>query len=163
MIFYYNINGKLVTAHKPIIGKTAVTLTAEQASICTGFDNAGKPILDNSKLVSFNIQSKLSECETEYNRRLNAGIEYNTKVYDSDDKAQKFITSLVTALNAGIITKFDGFTVKDNSTVNLTGTQIKELGGVLLNHVDACHKWKKAKQAEISSCTTIDQIKAVTF
>lgn len=163
MIFYYNINGKLVTAQKPISGMNAVSITAEQAAVCTGFDNSGNPILDNSKLVLSNIQSKLSECEVEYNRRLNAGVEYNTKVYDSDDKAQKFITSLVTALNAGIITKFDGFTVKDNSAVNLTGNQIKELGGVLLSHVDTCHKWKKAKQAEISSCTTIEQVRAVVI
>lgn len=163
MTFYYNIKGKLVTSPNPISAAVPLSITEEQTAICTGFDTQGDAILDNSKLVLSNIQLKLSECDAEYNRRLNAGVAYNTKVYDSDDKAQKFITSLVTALTAGIITKFDGFTVKDNSTVNLTGNQIKELGGVLLNHVDTCHKWKKAKQAEISSCTTIDQIKAVTF
>lgn len=163
MIFYYNINGKLVTSPKPIHGMNAVEMTADQAALCTGFDRSGNPILDNSKLVLSNIQSKLAECESEYNRKLNAGIEYNNKVYDSDDKAQRFITSLVTALNAGIITKFDGFTLKDNSTVNLTGNQIKELGGVLLSHVDTCHKWKKAKQAEINACTTLAQVRAVTF
>jgi hypothetical protein len=162
-MYYYNINGKLQTSFSPIKGKTPVSLTKEQAEICSGFDNAGNPVLDNSKLVLSNIRLKLAECETEYNRRLNAGIEYNSKIYDSDDKAQKFITSLVTALTAGIITKFDGFTLKDNSTVNLTGNQIKELGGVLLSHVDTCHKWKKAKQAEINSCTSADQVRAVTF
>lgn len=161
MMFYYNINGRLVTSPKRLNGMNSVNMTEEQAAICSGFDSNGNPVLDNSKLVLSNIQSKLAECETEYNRRLNAGIEYNTKVYDSDDKAQRFITSLVTALNAGIITKFDGFTVKDNSTVNLTGTQIKELGGVLLMHVDTCHKWKKSKQAEILACNTIEQIRAV--
>lgn len=147
-MYYYDKDGQTITSSIPISGLTSKTFTAEQIE---------------SKLVLSNIQSKLSECEAEYNRRLNAGVEYNTKVYDSDDKAQKFITSLVTALNAGIITKFDGFTVKDNSAVNLTGNQIKELGGVLLSHVDTCHKWKKTKQAEISSCTTIEQVRAVVI
>lgn len=147
---YYSKNGKTITSSVPITGLQEIS-------------ESEKSILENSKLVSSNIQVKLDECETEYNRRLNAGITYNSKVYDSDDKAQRFITSLVTALNAGLITKFDKFTLKDNSTVNLTGNDIKSLGGVLLSHVDECHQWKKAKQAEIQSCTTLDQIRAVTF
>lgn len=147
MYCYYK-DGRLITSSIPIAGLTPKTLTSEEV---------------NARNLSISLQSRLAECESAYQSRLNAGIEYNSKVYDSDDKAQKFITSLVTAFNAGIITKFDGFTLRDNSTVNLTGTQIKELGGVLLMHVDACHKWKKAKQAEINSCTSADQVRAVTF
>lgn len=145
---YYNKDGKLVTSSVPITGLTPVQSDSTEISA-------------RSLLIA--KQSRLSECETEYSKRLNAGITYNSKVYDSDDKAQKFITSLVTALNAGIITKFDGFTLKDDSEVNLTGNQIKELGAVLLSHVDTCHKWKQAKQAEINSCTSADQVRAVTF
>lgn len=163
MIYYYNRNGKLITSWIAIPGLVDVTMTEEQAAICTGFDDSGRPILDESKLVLSNIQSMLSRCETEYQNRVNSGITYSGKVYDSDDKAQKFITSLVTALTAGIITKFDGFTLKDNTSVNLSGDNIKALGAVILAHVDTCHKWKKAKQAEIQACTTLAQLRAVTF
>lgn len=147
-MYYYYKDGRLITSSIPISGLTPKTLTSEEV---------------NARNLSIALHSRLAECESVYQMKLNAGIEYNSKVYDSDDKAQKFITSLVTALNAGIITKFDGFTLKDDSEVNLTGNQIKELGAVLLSHVDTCHKWKQAKQAEINSCTSADQVRAVTF
>lgn len=162
-MYYYNNNGRIQTSPISIKGQTAVSITDQQAALCTGFDSKGNPILEESKLVLPNIKVKLIQCEREYMNRLNSGITYNSKVYDSDDKAQKFITSLVTALNAGIITKFDGFTLKDNTSVNLTGEDIKALAGILLAYVDTCHKWKKAKQSEINACTTLAQLEAVTF
>ena len=51
MIFYYNINGKLVTAWKPIKGKTPLNLTKEEADKILSFDGDGKPILRPVKII----------------------------------------------------------------------------------------------------------------
>lgn len=45
MTFYYNINGKLVTAWKPLKNHTPLNLTKEEADKILSFDSEGKPIL----------------------------------------------------------------------------------------------------------------------
>lgn len=51
MIYYYNINGKMVTAWKPIKNQTPLALTKEEADKILSFDKDGKPILRPVKEV----------------------------------------------------------------------------------------------------------------
>lgn len=93
--------------------------------------------------------------------KINSGITYNSYKIDSDDKAQKFITSLMTAVNAGIITELEGFTTFDGVDITLTANDILNISGLLLLHVATCHAWKRGKYALVDAATTREELEAI--
>ena len=94
--------------------------------------------------------------------KINSGIAYNNHKIDSDEKAQKFITSLMTAVNAGIITELEGFTTFDGVDITLTANDITNISGLLLVHIANCHTWKRAKYALVDAATTREELEAIT-
>ena len=93
--------------------------------------------------------------------KINSGITYNSHKIDSDDKAQKFLTSLMTAVNAGVITGLEGFTTFDGVDITLTANDIVNISGLLLIHVATCHAWKRAKYSLVDAAATREQLEAI--
>jgi hypothetical protein len=100
--------------------------------------------------------AKVKEAE-----KVNEGFSYNGNTFDCDEKAQIFISGLLSSVNAGTITGIGGFTTKNNIDIDLTANQIKELHLYGLIHIKSCHEWKRNKYLEIDNCNSLAQLEAV--
>lgn len=125
-----------------------------------------KWVIDIEAKFNFLKNQKLEEIKTKEAEKLEDGFLYtlNGTQYklDSNQKAQVFISGLLTALNSGIISGLDGYTVEDtqgnNIEVNLTGYQIIEVAGAILNRVKTIHSWKRTKEDELKLISYITDL-----
>ena len=115
----------------------------------------------NPRPIAYLKMEKKSVIQQTELHKINSGITYNSHKIDSDDKAQKFITSLMTAVNAGIITELEGFTTFDGVDITLTSNDIVNISGLLLLHVATCHAWKRGKYALVDAATTREELEAI--
>lgn len=160
MTYYYNNSGKLVTSWIPIEGLTQVFLSDEQAKNSLGFDLNGNIIPRGIEQYKNQLKNEVKIKEQE---KINSGIEYSGNVIDSNEKAQKFLTSLLTSVNAELISSFNDFTTKENIDINLSAQDVKNIAALLLQHVANCHKWKREKYLEIEAATTKEELEAIVL
>lgn len=85
------------------------------------------------------------------------GFEYKGNIYDSDQVSQGRI------MGAAIAGLDQTWTLANNTTVNLTGDEIKELYAALQMHVSALHERGRLARFNIDAATTPQDIEAVTL
>jgi hypothetical protein len=57
----------------------------------------------------------------------------------------------------------DTWTLADNSTLSVTGSDILSMGLALAAHVSACHAHGRALRQQILACTTKEQVDAIEW
>ena len=92
---------------------------------------------------------------------INSGFAFKTHLVDSDPDSQRFISSLLLAVNSGVITEFKGFTTKDNVDIDLTKSDIETLASLCLAHVSKAHKIKRDTYIKIDTANTVSKLKAI--
>ena len=154
---YYSINDKLFS--------TSTANVNYGKEINPTDDQLKYGIVDEAKIneLKFNElklllkqKAKLQEAET-----INRGFTFKNLVFDCDEKAQGFISALLTAVNADLILEQKGFTSKENTDVDLDAQDIKDLAICCLGHVASAHKRKRDLYKEIDSCLTIEELEAI--
>lgn len=83
------------------------------------------------------------------------GFNWNGYIFDSDPLSQGRLIGAA-MLGTGIV-----WTLKDNSTVELTGTELTEVSLGLQQYVASLHERGRIARASIESATTIDEVNSI--
>ena len=120
------------------------------------FDYTSKTWIDTRTLAELKEQSwarlKQQRDAIEF-----GGFEYEGNIYDSDQVSQG---RLMGAAIAGVD---QVWTLANNTTVNLTGDELKELYATLQRHIASLHERGRIARFNIDAATTPQDIEAVTL
>jgi len=86
-----------------------------------------------------------------------SGFEYKGVIFDSDANSQ---TKLLNFITMGLPVTW---TLKDNSTIDLTVEDLNALKGVLANHITSLHERSRIAREKIEQATTKEEVMAVTL
>ncbi|NAS06224.1 DUF4376 domain-containing protein [Acinetobacter haemolyticus] len=86
-----------------------------------------------------------------------SGFEYDGNIYDSDTISQ---SRIIAAAQLGVPTVW---TLKDNSTIELTAQQLNELSQSLALHITSLHERARIARQLINQAENIEQIESITF
>ena len=100
---------------------------------------------------------KWNEIKAERDQLEFGGFEYKGDVYDSDQVSQGRI------MGAAIAGVDQTWTLANNTTVDLTGEELKELYAELQRHVASVHERGRVARYKIDVATTPQDIEAVTL
>lgn len=120
------------------------------------FNYETKKWVDNRTLEDAKGQ-KWEEIKSQRDRIEFGGFEFEGKVYDSDSISQGRIMG---AAMAGVD---QVWTLADNSTVELTAQQLKELYAALQAHIAVVHERGRIARQKIEAALTHEEIEAVNF
>jgi len=120
------------------------------------FDYAAKQWIDYRSIEEIR-QNRRAKITADRDALEFGGFIYKGNVYDSDQVSQGRIMG---AANAGAD---QTWTLADNTTVDLTAEDLKELYATLQEHVSNAHERGRTAKALLDAATTIEQIKAVTL
>ena len=120
------------------------------------FDYDTKQWIDPRTLDEIKDQ-KWSEIKRQRDRLEFGGFVYNGKTYDSDQVSQGRIMG---AASAGVD---QVWTLADNTTVELTAQQLKELYIALQSHIANAHERGRVARQAIYEATTAEQVEAIAL
>ena len=116
--------------------------------------------LESAKAIRWQIMKSVRDA------KLSAGLTFNGGVYDSDDTSRSYIQGAVqlaqiAAANNQAYSVV--WTLADNSTATLTGTQMMQLGVALGQFVQTVFAEGDSIRAQINAATTVDQVNAILW
>lgn len=120
------------------------------------FDYTTKQWIDPRSLDEIKAQ-KWAEIKKQRNQLEFGGFEYKGNVYESDQVSQGRI------MGAAIAGVDQVWTLADNSTVELTAQQLKELYAALQAHIAGVHERGRIARQKIETALTYEEIEAVNF
>lgn len=120
------------------------------------FDYNSKVWVDPRNLYEIKAQ-KWDEIKSVRDKLEFGGFEYKGNVYDSDQVSQGRI------MGAAIAGVDQAWTLANNTTVTLTGDELKELYAALQMHVAALHERGRIARYNIDVAMTPQEIEAVTL
>lgn len=118
------------------------------------FDYHTKQWIDPRTLDEIKAQ-KWAEIKSQRNQLEFGGFEFEDNIYDSDQVSQGRITG---AAAAGID---QVWTLRDNTTVNLTASQLQQLYAALQAHIASVHERGRIARQLIFNAETKEQVEAV--
>ncbi|HHP6364237.1 TPA: DUF4376 domain-containing protein [Acinetobacter baumannii] len=120
------------------------------------FDYTTKQWIDPRSLDEIKAQ-KWAEIKKQRNQLEFGGFEYKGNVYESDQVSQGRI------MGAAIAGVDQVWTLADNSTVELTAQQLKELYAALQAHIAGVYERGRIARQKIETALTYEEIEAVNF
>lgn len=120
------------------------------------FDYAFKQWVDPRTLDEIKAQ-KWEEIKSQRDQLEFGGFEFENKLYDSDQVSQGRI------MGAAAAEVDQTWTLADNSTVELTAQQLKELYAALQAHIAGVHERGRIARQKIETALTYEEIEAVNF
>ena len=88
-MYRYKKENQLITSSIPLQGLTSVTLSDEDVKYFVGFDTAGKPIIDKNKFAEIEIQKRVNEINSEFDRQCSkVGIDFEGNKFQYDDTSR---------------------------------------------------------------------------
>lgn len=120
------------------------------------FDYKSNSWLDTRSILDVR-EAKWNEIKVQRDHLEFGGFEYAGNIYDSDQVSQGRIMG---AAAAGID---QVWTLANNTTVNLTGDELKELYATLQRHIASLHERGRIARFNIDAATTPQDIEAVTL
>lgn len=120
------------------------------------FDYRTKQWIDPRTLDEIKTQ-KWTEIKSMREQLEFGGFEYKGNIYDSDQVSQGRI------MGAAIAGVDQVWTLANNTTVNLTGDELKELYAALQMHVAALHERGRIARFNLDSAMTPQEAEAVTL
>lgn len=120
------------------------------------FDYGIKQWIDPRTLDEIKTQ-KWAEIKYERDSLEFGGFEYKANVYDSDQGSQGRI------MGAAVAGVDQVWTIANNTTVDLTGDELKELYAALQAHVSSLHERGRIARYNIDAAMTPQDIEAVTL
>ncbi|MFX8461536.1 DUF4376 domain-containing protein [Acinetobacter baumannii] len=120
------------------------------------FDYETKKWVDNRSLedVKRHKWEQIKQIRDQYEF---GGFEFENKLYDSDQVSQGRI------MGAAAAEVDQTWTLADNSTVELTAQQLKELYAALQAHIAGVHERGRIARQKIETALTYEEIEAVNF
>ncbi|WP_151790194.1 DUF4376 domain-containing protein [Acinetobacter junii] len=118
------------------------------------FDYSTKQWIDPRSLDEIKAQ-KWAEIKSQRDQLEFGGFEFEDNIYDSDQVSQGRIMG---AAAAGID---QVWTVRDNTTVNLTASQLQQLYAALQAHIASVHERGRIARQLIFDAETKEQVEAV--
>lgn len=118
------------------------------------FDYVTKQWLDVRTIYEIKEQ-KWKELKTQRDKLEFGGFEYKGNIYDSDQVSQGRI------MGAAIAGVDQVWTLANNTTVNLTGNELKELYAALQMHVAALHERGRLARFNIDVAMTLQDVEAI--
>ena len=117
-------------------------------------DKVNKVWVDKTDLDSYKLKKwesiKLARDSLEF-----GGFNWNGYIFDSDPLSQGRLIGAA-MLGTDIV-----WTLKDNSTVELTGTELTEVSLGLQQYVASLHERSRIARTSIESATTIDEVNSI--
>lgn len=126
----------------------------EPPSIHHAFDYSIKQWVDPRSLDDIKAQ-KWAEIKSQRNQLEFGGFEFDGNIYDSDQVSQGRILGAATAGVDQV------WTLADNTTVNLSASQLQQLYAALQAHIANAHERGRIARQLIFDAETIDQVEAV--
>lgn len=120
------------------------------------YDFNARKWIDARSLYDVKI-TKWEELKTQRNKLEFGGFEYKGNIYDSDQVSQGRI------MGAAVAGVDQVWTLANNTTVNLTGDELKELYAALQAHVAAVHERGRLARFNIDVAMTPQEVEAVTL
>ena len=90
-------------------------------------------------------------------------FQWNGHTVDADKERINGAATGVLIAKAASVEYADVWTLADNSTIPVTGDDILAMGVALVQHVSACHARGRALRQLIYSCTTKEEVEAITW
>lgn len=128
----------------------------ERPSIYCKFDYVHKAWIDCRSLDQVKAD-KWALVKSERDAIEVSGFEYDGNIYDSDTISQ---SRIIAAAQLGVPTVW---TLKDNTTIELTAQQLKELSQSLALHITSLHERARIARQLINQAENIEQIESITF
>lgn len=128
----------------------------ERPSIYCKFDYVYKAWVD-CRTVEQAKSDKWALLKAERDALEIGGFEYDGNIYDSDVVSQ---SRIIAAAQLGVPTVW---TLKDNTTIELTAQQLKELSQSLALHITSLHDRARIVRQLINEAETIEQSESITF
>ena len=125
-------------------------------------------------LLGFAPEKPLEELKTEKRAEINAardeaeqgGFEYMGKIFDSDQVSCQRISCAAQAMSAvamsGEIPTIT-WTCQDNTTIDLSASELMGLVVALAQWSNSCHEKATALKAQIDACTSKEELDAITW
>lgn len=120
------------------------------------FDYTTKQWIDPRSLDEIKAQ-KWEEIKSQRDQLEFGGFEFEDNIYDSDQVSQGRI------MGAAAAEVDQTWTLADNSTVELTAQQLKELYAALQAHIAGVHERGRIARQKIETALTYEEIEAVNF
>jgi len=120
------------------------------------FDYTTKQWIDPRSIDEIKAQ-KWAELKSQRNQLEFGGFEFDGNIYDSDQVSQGRI------MGAAAAEVDQTWTLADNSTVELTAQQLKELYAALQAHIAGVHERGRIARQKIETALTYEEIEAVNF
>ncbi|MBP8005287.1 MAG: DUF4376 domain-containing protein [Acinetobacter sp.] len=128
----------------------------EQPSRWHSFDCASRTWVDVKTLDDAKME-KWTSIKEERDEIEFGGFEFVGSVYDSDAISQNRIIAAA-QLGAPAV-----WTLKDNSSIELTAQQLKELSQSLASHITLLHERARIARQLICDAVTIEEIESIVF
>ena len=88
-MYRYKKENQLITSAIPLQGLTLVILSDEDAKYFVGFDTTGKAIIDKNKFAEIEIQKRVNEINSEFDRQCSkVGIDFEGNKFQYDDTSR---------------------------------------------------------------------------
>lgn len=98
---------------------------------------------------------KWEELKNQRQELEDAGFEYKDCIFDSDLNSQ---TRILNAISLGIPVSW---TLKDNSTIDLSVEDLNNLKIVLSTHITSIHERSRTAREKLDSATTIEEVNSI--
>lgn len=107
---------------------------------------------------------KLAQINQWREEALNAGVEFNGHVFDSDERSRQNLTGVVGAVNAGIPLP-EGFVWRSAANVNvpMTTPELVALAATMLQHVNAQYARSWQRKAELQAQDNSDLVDLIQW
>lgn len=104
--------------------------------------------------------AKVADINAERERRIDAGIVWDTHTVDSDDRSRANLAGVIQAVDAGVVTLPAGYTwrMADDTEVEVTIDDLKAIAAILFDHVDTQYRWSWSKKAEVEAILADDTL-----
>lgn len=100
-------------------------------------------------------KSKWEELKNQRQELEDAGFEYKDCIFDSDLNSQ---TRILNAISLGIPVSW---TLKNNSTIDLSVEDLNNLKIVLSTHITSIHERSRTAREKLDSATTIEEVNSI--
>ena len=125
-------------------------------------------------LLGFAPEKPLEELKTEKRAEINAardeaeqgGFEYMGKIFDSDQVSCQRISCAAQAMSVLTMsaeTPTITWTCQDNTTIDLSASELMGLVVALAQWSNSCHEKATALKAQIDACTGKEELDAITW
>lgn len=120
------------------------------------FDYADRHWVDPRSIEDIKAQ-KWAEIKSQRNQLEVGGFEFEGGIYDSDQVSQGRI------MGAAMAGADQTWTLANNSTVNLTASQLQQLYAALQEHISSIHERSRIAREKIENAQTVAEVEAVTL